>query len=116
MKGRRLVFFLLAVASVVALLWFGIANPFNFFVPRSSRFSTSGFREIKLGTPIGEVVKLLGEPVKVVKGNRFDPACVGCVAFCFMGEPPGWVVSFQEAWIIADQRGHVVRVFFHAEP
>lgn len=116
MKWRRPVVFLLTPASLVALLWLGIANPLNLFVPRSARFSQDRFRSIKPGTPIIEAIKLLGEPIKTVREDRFDPSCPACVSYCFMGEPPSWVVSFQEAWLVADQQGRIVRVFVNAEP
>jgi hypothetical protein len=116
MKMRRLVIILLIVACVYALLWFGLANPFNLFVPRSKHFSFSRFRTIKPGAPIEGAIKLLGEPVKVVKENRFDPDCPTCIAYCFMGEPPNWVFGFQEAWLIADRQGKIVQVFVNTEP
>lgn len=116
MRARRLVIVSIAAVSVIGLLWFGLANPFNLFVPRSARFSLSRFQGIELGTSIADAIKLLGEPVKVVKEDRFDPSCPACIAYCFMGEPPNWVISFQEAWLVADQRGRIVRVFVNTEP
>ena len=116
MKVRRIAVTSLAVAGVTSLLWLFLANPYNFFVPRSAHFSTSRFKSIDLGTPIADAIKLLGEPVKIVKEDRFDPSCPSCTAYCFMGEPPDWVISFQEAWLIADHQGRVTRVFINSEP
>lgn len=117
MKARRPIFIVLAAAAAAyVLLWQAVANPFNLFVPRSERFSISLFQTIEPGTSIAEAIKLLGEPIKVVSENRSDPSCPSCVAYCFMGDPPGWVIGFQEAWLIADRRGQIIRVFFHSEP
>lgn len=115
-KARRPLIILLAVASAYILLWLGFANPLNLFVPRSERFSMSRFQAIEPGSSIADAVKLLGGPIKVVKRGPLDPSCPSCVAYCFMGEPPNWVIGFQEAWLTADQRGQIVRVFVHTEP
>ena len=117
MKVRRLaVILVLIVAIIYFFLWFGLANPINLFVPRSEHFSLSRFRKIEPGTSISDAIRLLGAPVKVVKQDRFDPSCPTCIAYCFMGEPPGWVIGFQEAWLITDQKGQIVQVILHTEP
>jgi hypothetical protein len=116
MKMRRFLIVLSAIALVCSLLWIGIANHFNFFVPRSEHFSLSRFRSIKSGSSMADAIKLLGEPVKVVKEGRFDPSCPTCLAYCFMGEPPKWVIGFQEAWLIADQQGRIIQTFENTEP
>lgn len=116
MKMRRSVVALSTVTVVYILLWFSFSNPLNLFVPRSEHFSLKRFQAIEPGTSITDAIKLLGEPIKVVEKDRFDPSCPTCVAYCFMGEPPNWVISFQEAWLIADERGQVVHVFLHTEP
>lgn len=116
LRTRRSAITLLSAVAVWCLLWFGFANPFNFFVPQSVRFSLSRFQTIEPGTSVADAVKLLGEPIKVVKEDRFDPSCPTCIDYCFMGEPPNWVVGFKEAWLIADQQGRVVRVFVNTEP
>jgi hypothetical protein len=116
MRSRRLFTVLLAGAVVYGFLWLGFANPFGLFVPRSERFSLSRFQTIKPGTAIAAAIKLLGKPVKVVKEGRFDPSCPTCLAYCFMGEPPKWVIGFHEAWLIADQHGKIVQVFENTEP
>lgn len=113
---RRLLIILLTAAGAFVVLWLGFANPLNLFVPRSERFSLSRFQTIESGSSIADAIQLLGEPIKVVKVDRFDPSCPACVAYCFMGEPPSWVIGFQEAWLIADQRGQIVQVFLHTEP
>ena len=116
MKVRRPLIILLTLASVYGLAWFGFTNPLNLFVPRSERFSLSRFQTIETGSSISDAITLLGEPIKVVKRDRLDTSCRACIAYCFMGEPPNWVVGFQEAWLTADQQGKIVRVFLHAEP
>jgi hypothetical protein len=116
MKIRRIVTALLVAAFLYALLWQVFANPFNLFVPQSDHFSMKSFRAIKPGTSVAEAINRLGKPIKVVKENRFDPDCPTCIAYCFMGEPPKWVIGFQEAWLIADRQGKIVQVFENTEP
>jgi hypothetical protein len=113
----RLILIVVVVASIVyGCLWIDVANPFNFFVPRSARFTLNRFRSIRPSGSVVDAAKLLGEPTKVVKENRFDPECPACIEYCFMGEPPNWIVGFHEAWLVADQQGRVVRVFENTEP
>lgn len=112
----RLTIGVLVAAVLFGLLWFISANPLNLFVPKSERFSLRRFQAIKLGTSIADAIRLVGEPVKVVKEGRFDPSCPTCIAYCFMGEPPSWVIGFQEAWLVADQQGKIVQVFVNVEP
>ena len=116
MKVRHPVVALLVGVFVFGFIWVLLANPFNLFVPRSERFSLTRFKAIEPGTSVADAIKLLGKPVKVVKKDRFDPSCPTCIAYCFMGEPPGWVFGFQEAWLIVDHKGKVVQVFLHTEP
>ena len=116
MRMRRFAIFLLAATVVYGILWIGIANPFNFFVPRSDNFSMRRFSTIKPGSSMADAINLLGKPLKVVKEDRFDPGCLACSEYCFMGEPPRWVIGFREAWLIADKQGKIVRVFVHTEP
>jgi hypothetical protein len=116
MKVRRFALMSLTISFLCCALWWGLVNPFNAFVPRSERFSLDRFQTISVGSSIMDAIKVLGKPIKVVKEDRSDPSCPTCVSYCFMGEPPSWVVSFQEAWLVADQKGKIVRVFVHREP
>ncbi len=117
MKARRPGLILLAAAAAAYLLiWPVLANPLNLFVPRSERFSFSLFQTIKPGASIADAIKLLGAPVKIVKENRFDPSCRDCIAYCFLGDPPDWVIGFREAWLIADRQGRIRRTFINSEP
>jgi hypothetical protein len=99
-----------------AFLWLILANPLNLFVPKSENFSLERFQAIEPGTSIADAISILGKPIKVVKTDRFDSSCPACASYCFMGEPPEWLVGFQEAWLIADERGRIVRTFFNTEP
>lgn len=116
MTIRRLFIVALGFMSAWALLWLIFANPFNFFVPRSERFSMAQFRMFVPGSSISEAISVLGQPVAIVKRERPGSHCPSCVSYCFMGEPPDWVISFKEAWLVADQSGRVVRVFVNTEP
>jgi hypothetical protein len=105
---------LYVLGCLVAFAWFGAANPFNFFVRRSAHFSMREFQSIQLGTRIEDAVSLLGEPIMVRKSAGL--VCTGCTAYHFLGDPPPWVLSFQEAWLLVDTRGRVVTVTVNSEP
>lgn len=115
--NRRRVFIAISVVVVGwILLWLGIANPFNFFVPRSENFSMQKFKSFGAGDSISAAVATLGAPVATIVADAADSDCPSCVRYCFLGEPPRWVIGFQEAWLIADQDGKIVRSFFNTEP
>lgn len=106
-----------AGAALVAwfLLWMIIANPFNFFVHKSDRFSSASFRTIKPGTPISSAISLLGNPIEVMPLAP-DADCFNCSIYYFMGNPAPWLVGFEEAWLIVDAKGTVVQAVEHSEP
>lgn len=106
---------LLALLVVIALVWFGLANPLNLFVRRSVKFSEEEFLSIRPGTPIADAIERLGSPVKVVP-TKYDLGCSDCVAYYFLGDPPSWLLSFEEAWLLVDARGRVVAVTLQGEP
>lgn len=103
------------VLSLLGLLWFWAANHFNLFLRRSQHFSMETFRAIKPGTRIEDAIARLGEPVDVVR-SKYDLGCPGCTAYYFQGNPPPWLVSYQEAWLLVDSRGEVVTVTVNTEP
>lgn len=100
--------------SLVVVAWLGAANPFNFFVRRSERFSMKAFRSVRAGVRIEDVIANLGKPIKIVRSDQ-DLGCPGCVAYYFLGDPPPWLVSYQEAWLLVDH-GRVVTVIINSEP
>lgn len=115
--NRRHVFFAIAVVVIGwVLLWLGLANPFNFFVPRSKNFSMQRFNSFRPGDSISAAVAALGTPVTAIGADADDPDCPNCVRYCFLGEPPRWIVGFQEAWLVADPDGKIVRAFVNSEP
>lgn len=103
------------ILGLAAIIWLAAANPFNIFVPRSSHFALSKFRDIKVGMRIEDAISQLGEPVKVVKSN-YDLGCPGCKVYYFMGDPPSWLLSFDEAWLLVDQQGRVAQAIENSEP
>jgi hypothetical protein len=96
-------------------VWVFIANPMNFFVRHFDRFSFSAFESIKTGARIEEAVARLGKPISVVDSSD-DLDCPKCTAYYFLGDPPAWVISFQEAWLLVDAKGRVVAVTVHEQP
>lgn len=112
MKRRLLVF--LAFVSLIVVAWLGAANPFNLFVTRSDRFSMEEFRSIQPGTDIADAIKHLGKPINIVHGKD-DLGCPNCEAYYFLGDPPRWLPSYQEAWLLVD-RERVVTVTVNSEP
>jgi hypothetical protein len=112
---RRLKIGLVVFFCLVLVAWVFIANPMNFFVRRSDRFSFEEFESIKSGTRIEEAVARLGKPIAVVTGPD-DISCPKCTAYYFLGDPPSWVLSFREAWLLVDTKGRVVAVTVYEEP
>jgi hypothetical protein len=111
MKRKNLV----AVTVVAMLAWFVVANPFNWFVRRSSHFSLERFLEIQKGVRIEEAIAKLGAPIDVVH-SRADLGCPGCTAYYFLGDPPPWLFCFDEAWLLVDNQGLVVAKAVNKEP
>jgi hypothetical protein len=100
--------------GLIGLTWFGAANPFNFFVRRSDNFSMKNFLEIQPGARIEDAISLLGRPIIVRKAAGL--VCQDCTAYHFLGDPPPWLLSYQEAWLLVDKRGQVVTVTVNSEP
>lgn len=106
---------LFSILGLLALAWFGAANPFNFFVRRSAHFSMNEFQSIEPGTRIEDAVSRLGAPIKIVR-TKHDLGCAGCVVYYFLGDPPDWLLSFEEARLLVDTHGRVVTVTVQREP
>jgi hypothetical protein len=105
---------LLIVLSLLGLLWFGAANPFNLFVRRSEHFSLKVFQGIQPGTRIEDAISLLGDPIDVRKSAGL--ICEGCTAYTFLGDPPPWLLCYKEAWLLVDERGRIMTVTVNSEP
>jgi hypothetical protein len=110
-RGKVTLFVLL---GLLGLLWLEAANPFNFFVRRSEHFSMKVFRGIQPGMHIEDAISLLGKPITVQKSAGL--VCVDCTAYVFLGDPPPWLLCYQEAWLLVDSRGKVVNVTVNSEP
>lgn len=103
----------------VALLLLGyivIANPFNLFLDRSSRFSHQNFERVRKGMSVDELVNLLGSPVQVKPLGSDYWMCPGCSSYCFMGNPPDWLVFYREAWVYVGPDKVVRKKFFNTQP
>lgn len=106
-----LILFLALSASLVALV---VLNPFNWLAQRSANFTEDRFLSVQPGTDISQVIALLGDPLKTQEVSPIHD-CPGCKAYCFLGEPPIWVVEFREAWVIVDPAGKVVERYIYSE-
>ena|SRR5260221_348193 len=119
MTGRLLKLALGSAVAVLlgtAVLFFTFADPFNWGVVVSSRFTWGKFAEVKTGEEIQTVIERLGDPIQepnpfsVLTTNPSDPCIHGdCVEYFFAGANFG--VSHREAIVITDRNGRVV----HAE-
>jgi hypothetical protein len=92
-----------------------LMNPLDLFVPRSAKFEWALFREVRQGQTITEVVAMLGEPVQVGEAQAHT-GCPKCKFQVFQGNPPWWLVSYREAWVITDENGVVTQVIENSEP
>jgi hypothetical protein len=109
------IFFVLA--TLLLLLALGlIANPFNWFTHKSARFSRERFVLVQSGMREQDLVRLLGEPLRVIEHTIPDPECKRCVSYYFMGDAPGWLPGFQEAWVYVDGDGVVKGKVWNVEP
>jgi hypothetical protein len=90
-----------------------IANPLNFFVRQSSRFSEESFLSLEQGSQISKAIQLLGEPLDVKGGGA---NCPGCKVYYFMGDPPPWLHFYKEAWITAGPDGKIISTVLNSEP
>lgn len=103
-----------ALLALIILAWFWAANPLNLFVRKSDRFSKEKFLSIQTSSNIRDAINLLGEPILVRKSLGLT--CKNCMAYHFMGDPPRWLISYQEAWLLVDRQGRVVTVTLNSEP
>lgn len=106
---------LILLVALIALLWVGAANPFNFFVCRSENFSMGKFLSIRPEMRLEDAIAKLGPPIKVVP-LQSALECTECTAYYFLGDPPPWLLSFREAWLLVDPQGRIVTTIVHSEP
>jgi hypothetical protein len=112
----RLLVKVLAFVVVAVCVYIFFANPWNWFVRRSDHFSEEKFLAIKPGISIEEVVKILGKPLRTIKIDADYGQCPSCTSYYFMGDPPDWLVSFKEAWILVSPDGKVRSTVLNLEP
>jgi hypothetical protein len=102
------------MVSLLMLVWLLGANYFNLFVRRSEHFSRNEFRQIRPGMDVQDAISVLGKPILIRKSGGL--VCKDCTAYYFLGDPPSWLPSFEEAWLLADNQGRIVQVVENAEP
>ncbi len=111
---------LLLIGFLLACLLGGMIliamNPFNWFVKKADGFDMRLFRQIEPGMQAADVVKLLGEPIRISDIAVYKPSDAGKQYYYYMGDPPEWLVSYTEAWIIISPDGKVVRTIINLEP
>lgn len=93
-----------------------LVNPLNLFVRKSSRFTEEAFDSVKPGMQKEELVRVLGEPLKIAEIRTPYYRCEGCSIYYFMGDPPEWLVSYEEAWVYVGPEGTVREKIWNAEP
>jgi hypothetical protein len=104
-----------STALTLAIVYLYFANPFNWFVPKSSDFDVESFYAVAAGQSIEYLTHKLGEPTEVRDYVGLD-GCAGCKVYVFEGPPPDWLFSFREAWVITDKNGVVIRRVVNTEP
>ena len=115
MKNHKKLIVAVSAIGLFLIIWIGLANPFNWFVRSSSKFTLKDFPAIQKGSRIEDAIARLGPPIAVV---REGPAlgCPDCSAYYFLGDPPPWLLSFREAWVLVDKQGWVVAETVNSEP
>jgi len=121
-KGLVTLSVLLVIAGFL-LFVFMWSNPFNWFIPTSSKFDVDRFfDEVKVDSPLSEVIEEFGEPLDV-KLSSWEPwrrpYCQGCLAYYFAGPAPEWVdtlyMRYRGAIVHADKDGIVKAVHMLTE-
>lgn len=72
------------------------------------------FQAIQPGTRIEDAIARLGKPIRITR-SEYNLGCPGCSAYYFLGDPPPWLISFKEAWLLVEN-GRVVSVTVNSEP
>lgn len=107
---------LLVAVGICLVIGFVFLNPFNWFLQKSSRFSHDAFKKVRPGMTTAQVVIALGDPISMTALDSDYWQCPGCVAYCFMGNPPQWLEFYEEAWVYVGPDGRVRTTFLHSEP
>jgi len=114
-RPPRVLLVILIAAVALSGLALILLNPFDWFLDRSERFTVDGFLAIEPGMEITDVVERLGEPIRTSTLGELH-RCKGCRAYFFLGNPPGWLIMYREAWVIVDTDGTVVQRVLLEEP
>ena len=109
----------LSLASSGLLLVSGylvLANPFNWFVAKSERFSEEAFLELRPGGKVADAIALLGAPIDVEPVSGVGVGGADGSRYVFHGIPPAWLLSYEEAWVVATADGTIVARVWNEEP
>ncbi len=74
------------------------------------------FQLVKPGMQAVDVVRLLGEPIRISDVEVYKPSDVGLQNYYYMGDPPQWLMSYTEAWVIIGPDEKVLRTTVNFEP
>lgn len=117
---RRSMKILLFVAGLVvvllAVLMLALANPLNSFMERSDHFSDEAFEAVEVGSNISSAIRTLGKPIRVAPLGDDYWLCPKCIAYCFVCNPPDWLIGYKEAWIYVGPDGIVKRKLYNTQP
>lgn len=116
LHGKLIWKLVLVVATVLAGAYIQVVfNPIGLGIAKSSRFSWARFEQVKRGQTIGEVIELLGEPIRapeVLEVTEPDDICfpTECRIYLFFGlSYSGWpVLGYREAIVVVGPDGGVV--------
>lgn len=113
---KRLLKAILVILFILAALYLLIANPFNLFTKKSSRFSEKKFLSINSGENISRAIEILGQPLHVERVDESLADCSGCKVYYFMGDPPQWLVCYKEAWMMVGPDERIKWTILNLEP
>lgn len=83
---------------------------------KADNFSYEVFESVEPGTHISNAVKLLGPPIRVKPLGDDYWLCPQCLAYCFVCNPPDWLIGYREAWIYVGPDGIVKWKLYNTQP
>lgn len=113
---KMLLFGALFAGTFLALLALAVRNPLNNFMVKSDHFSYEAFEAVKTGTHISNAIRVLGPPIRVEPLGDDYWLCPQCLAYCFVCDPPDWLIGYREAWIYVSPDGIVKRKIYNTQP
>ncbi len=104
------------LGCLLGAIIFVLLNPFNWFIKKADGFDLEVFRQIEPGMQVSEVIDLLGEPIRISEVGVYSDSDIGKQAYYYMGDPPDWLASFVEAWVVIGPDGKVLHTIINHEP